>query len=417
MKKIYLLLVCVLMLSAAKTNAQCSMSGRYNSYVFSNYTTTNVSYTNSSDPTITAADSMTIYQPAGDVYTMRPLIIMAHGGSFIGGSRKLDTLSGSPLASVSDPAVDTICLRFVKRGYVTVSIDYRLAASPIDMVLSAASAADVVAKAISDGKAAIRYLSQHAALYGIDTNNIFVGGNSAGAVMYMHIGYLDSVGECTPLMYTALSANGGFDGNSGYPGYTTKAKAVINLAGALASVGLASPGDIPSVNCQGDQDATVPYTCAKALSGSCPDTLCGLGSLAPQYTAMGITHWDLVFPGQGHVPWDGNATMMTSVDSLVNAFLYENVCGGLTSVNSVPTISDVTVYPNPASDVINLHSSDFVSGITMYDQMGRTVIEAEGINKGSYQINTSHLAKGIYFVKVRFMNESNAPMVKQVAVQ
>jgi hypothetical protein len=53
----------------------------------------------------------------------------------------------------------------------------------------------------------------------------------------------------------------------------------------------------------------------------------------------------------------------------------------------------------------------------MYDQMGRLVVQADNINKGSYQVNTSHLAKGLYFVKVWFMNESNAPMVKQVAIQ
>ena len=405
MKKIYLLFVCALLLMSAQANAQCTMAGRYNSYVFSQYDLDSVLYGAYS------ADSMDIYQPHGDTFSKRPVLILGHGGSFIGGSRRLDA------GSNTDPCVDTFCLRFVRRGYVCVSIDYRLT-SALNMI-SAAPAASAVAAAISDGKSAIRYLVQHASTYRIDTNNIFIGGNSAGAVLYMHVGYLDSVGECTPLMATALNANGGFEGNSGnaqaYP--TTKAKGVINMAGALASVAIASPGDIPSVNCQGDQDATVPYTCGLPLSGSCPDTLCGLGSLAPQYVTAGITHWDMVFAGQTHVPWDSNPAMMNSVDSITNAFLYSIVCGNITSVNNVATISDVTLYPNPASELLNIHSSDLVSGITIYDAMGRVVMEQNNINNVNFQANTANLAKGMYLVRISFENDKNAPIVKRVAIQ
>ena len=367
-----------------------------------------------------AADSMTIYQPSGDTYTNRPVILLAHGGSFVGGSRKLDTVQGTTVET--DPCVDTFCLRFVRRGYVTVSIDYRIAASQTKMIASTSfggnpdTPATIVARAISDGKAAMRYLCANAATYKIDTNNMFIGGNSAGAVLFMHIGYLDSVGECTPLMYNALMRSGGFNGNSGYGNYTPKAKGVINMAGGLASVSLVSTGNLPSVNCQGDADNTVPYTCNGALNGL-SDTICGLGSLKPQYVLKGINHWDTVFAAAGHVPWDSDNGMMNSVDSLTNQFLYSLVCPTVNSVNSVPTISDVTIFPNPATDLLNIHSSDFVSAISMYDQMGRIVYEANNINRGSYQINTSRMPKGIYFVKIRFNNDSNAPMVRQVAVQ
>ena len=401
MRKIYLFLVCALVLSVANANAQCSMAGRYNTYVFPNYTMSTVSY-----GTYTA-DSMDIYQPTGDTFSKRPLIILGHGGSFIGGSRKLNDPN-------TDPCVDTFCLRFARRGYVTVSIDYRLTTA-LSMIV-ASSAADAVAKAISDGKAAIRYLVQHAATYKIDTNKIFIGGNSAGAVLYMHVGYIDSVGECNALIDTALVHNGGFDGNSGNPGYTTKAKGVINMAGALNTVTIASVGNLPSVNCQGDQDVTVPYTCGKPLSGSCPDTLCGLGSLAPQYNAVGITHWDMVFPGQAHVPWDGNAAMMNTVDSLTNAFLYSIVCP-VTSVNEIHTNTEVNLFPNPASEVLNMNSTESISGIIMYDQMGRTVLQANGINKTSHELNTSRLAKGLYFIRISFNNENNSPVVRRVAIQ
>ena len=57
---------------------------------------------------------MDIYTPVGDNYTNRPLLIFAHGGSFIGGSK-------------TNPTMVDLCETFAKRGYVTASINYRLA--------------------------------------------------------------------------------------------------------------------------------------------------------------------------------------------------------------------------------------------------------------------------------------------------
>jgi acetyl esterase/lipase len=127
---------------------------------------------------------MDIYQPDGDTYAARPLIILAHGGSFIGGSK------------TDDATVVELCNRFAKRGYVTASINYRLG-TLINLVSSDSTVPmGIVVKAISDGKAAIRYFMKDAATtntYKIDTNNIFVGGNSAGAVLYMHVLYLSNL--------------------------------------------------------------------------------------------------------------------------------------------------------------------------------------------------------------------------------
>ncbi len=83
-----------------------------------------------------------------------PVIVAVHGGGFSKGDK---TEKG--IASM---------LEGVNRGYAVVSINYRL------------SGEAVFPAAISDVKAAIRYIKANAEKYNLDPNNIAMWGNSAG---------------------------------------------------------------------------------------------------------------------------------------------------------------------------------------------------------------------------------------------
>ena len=86
-----------------KSYAQCP-TGRYlYNGLFTSYTMVTDTYS-TVYPTTSAVD---IYQPTGDTMAARPLIILAHGGSFVGGTRN------------DDVTVDSLCVHFAKRGYVT----------------------------------------------------------------------------------------------------------------------------------------------------------------------------------------------------------------------------------------------------------------------------------------------------------
>ena len=403
MRKFYFALVCLFIVAVANVHAQCPV-GRYINEIFPTITKDSVMY---STP---YSLEMDVYQPVGDTLSARPLIILGHGGSFITGNGD----------RTNDLTIDTLCARFARRGYVTVSIDYRT--TDILTMTSADSTLPIteVIKAISDGKAAIRYFVKDAAtsnVYKIDTNNIFIGGNSAGAVLYLHVGYLDSIQECPSYIITAMDANGGFEGNSGNAGYTTKSKAIINLAGGLNELSFIGPGDKPSVNCQGNNDNIVPYDCGYPLIGSVHVNLCGLGQLEAVYDANGIYHMSRIFPGDGHVPWAGDTAKLNTVDSLVTIFLYDLVCTGVLSVNEVSTNTEVTVFPNPANELLNVKSSELVKDITLFDEVGRITFRAKGINRENYEVNTSLLGKGVYFMRISFANENNAPVVKRIAVE
>ena len=118
--------------------------------------------------------TMDIYEPAGDTLTNRPVIVFAHTGSFFSGHNELDDV------------VD-LSISAAKRGYVAVSINYRLGLN----VLSTYSGERAVYRAVQDGGAAIRYLREFPEELGINPDTIFMWGTSAGAFLGIHLSYLE----------------------------------------------------------------------------------------------------------------------------------------------------------------------------------------------------------------------------------
>jgi para-nitrobenzyl esterase len=114
------------------------------------------------------------YEPLGDKLELRPLVIMAHGGSFVGGDRT---------------QTEEFCFDFAKRGYVCANIEYRL----LDMlVLDSIGLTEAVFMAINDMRAAVRFFKEDANKsnsYGTSLDHVFVAGVSAGAIMADHVGF------------------------------------------------------------------------------------------------------------------------------------------------------------------------------------------------------------------------------------
>ena len=166
----------------------CDCTNRYQSEIFDNTNKETVTYSDIHDL------QMDIYTPEGDLCTNRPVLIFAHGGTFIFGNKNNST-------------VVNLCESFAKRGYVTASINYRLAGDIVGFIqqftfyTDTESAYEVVLNAVMDGKAAIRYFRKNVAennnTYGIDVNQIWGGGNSAGGVLFLHAGHVQSKEEFT----------------------------------------------------------------------------------------------------------------------------------------------------------------------------------------------------------------------------
>ena len=247
------LLVLPIILSAQSIG--CDM-GRYTNEVFEDYQVATVSYGRNINAILqNQILDMDIYMPANDDETERPLMIVAHGGSFVTGNRK---------------DMDEFCVRLVKRGFVCATIDYRLWPFLLLGFPDSAKVTQTAFGAVSDMKAAVRYFRQsyeQGNPYGIDTNYISVGGGSAGAITAIHTAYVDPGDDLPEHILAEINAQGGFQGNSGDSinmTYSSRVHSVYNLSGAIFDTSWINPGDVPIFSIQGTDDETVPFAFGKA---------------------------------------------------------------------------------------------------------------------------------------------------------
>lgn len=426
MRKFNFILLAAISFFSASSFAQCA-NGRYASDVYSNVTTTsgvvygaNASYTGT-NTTLT----LDFYEPTGDTASVRPLIIFAHGGSFIGGTSE-------------DIDVVSLCNHFAKKGYACASINYRLGFFPFDSI----NAVRAVSRAVQDMKASIRFFYKDRKdginTFKIDTNNIFVGGSSAGAITALHTAYLDKTCELNAYLTPAAVASlGGIEGNSGNPCYSTKINGVINLCGALAIYGWLEAGDLPVCSMHGTNDGTVQYNRGIVNPGIPLIYLDGSRMVHERAQAVGVTSNFYTWNGAPHVPYAGtSATALAYMDTTVN-FVRDYLVGRLgctetplqtantpaqtatlypysTCTVNVPSVfcaqagidevtEDLThsVYPNPADNFMTIVFADVneTHTVQLLDLSGRVMKSVETSN-AEFTIEKGNLNAGNYILKV-----------------
>lgn len=218
---------------------------------------------------------MDIYKPVGDSNILRPLIIMSHAGSYL--PKGLNTL---PFGNKADSSMVEMCTQFAKRGWVAVSMNYRLGWNPIAPLQEdrAGTIMNAVFRSMQDVKACVRFFRKDAAtdnLYKVDTTKITAGGSNTGGYAALATAYLDKVEEMSlPKFLDSLGNSfinmaviGDFDGEGGmtgvnfynHPGYTSDIQLVLNMGGAIGDTSWMETGDIPVVAFHGILDPTTPY--------------------------------------------------------------------------------------------------------------------------------------------------------------
>jgi acetyl esterase/lipase len=212
-----------------------------------------------------------IYAPRGDKAAKRPAIVWVHGGGFRSGTR------------TSGEIVDQ-AREFAKRGFLNVSIDYRLTAGCAPFT---DECIDGINMAYHDAQAAVRWLRANAGTYGVDVDRIAVSGSSAGGITAYNVAYgSESVGH------------------SGNPGYSSKVRAAVSLSGASLTTTPAK-GDPPTFDMHGDADTIVPLSWNDST----------LAAAAKYDLVAERTVWK----GDGHVPYGEHRTEI--IDQTRN-FLY-----------------------------------------------------------------------------------------------
>jgi acetyl esterase/lipase len=196
---------------------------RYRDPVFADVTVTNgVSYGTATNLAGEQVDlQLDVYQPTGDTVTNRPAVVWVHGGSFCCGDR------------TSGEIVDE-ATTFAKKGYVNVSIEYRLEQPGCSGNFS--NCVDAIREATEDAQTAVRFLRTNAQTYGVDPDRIAIGGSSAGAITALNV-----------------AASTSEDPAAGV-------RAAVSISGAQIVAGTISAGDAPILDFHCTTDPLVNYS-------------------------------------------------------------------------------------------------------------------------------------------------------------
>lgn len=326
-----------------------------------------------------------IYEPGGDEAEARPLVIMAHGGSFIGGDRSQTA---------------EFCVDFARRGYVVANIEYRL----IDaLVTDSTGMFEAVIMAINDMRAAVRFFKEdtdNANKYRIDPESVFVAGVSAGAIMASHIGFMDPLDEIPEYIQSIMEKHGGFEGNSSNnTQYASNVQGTLNYSGGLIRISMVDGDDAPVYSAHDDLDPIVP--CSYSTSKAIPFPVFIYGSCDIRTAANELNlnnELYLVPESTDHVSYFYTEDSKKQVLQESAAFLKSIICNQTGSSEEDWPKPDISVHPNPFKNILYISSGKRIRSITVTNLMGQLLVTQH--NPPANQLDLGHLQVGIYLIRI-----------------
>lgn len=345
------------------------------------------------------------YEPANDTMAHRPLVITVFGGAFVAGNR-----SWCDMEAFGDS--------LSHYGYAVASIDYRLL--PIYRITET-NFIRAGYMAAQDVSAAVRFFKGNCDLYGIDTNRIFVLGNSAGTIASMYFLWMDD--EERPEETFEDDGWLGIGGHSdlgnihttGFPEYLSYSPRIAGLIaqwGGVMDTNIISNDDTtPVCLIHGTADETVPYEYGAPYGESflgittlvLPD-LYGSYYLDQRLTSLDVEHELHTFEGKEHCFYiEGTTTLLPEeLDTCFRIALrfMTNIMFDNTSPEGVRDMDDesILVFPNPVEDYIYLQIEDNQSDFSceLYDIQGKRLIKQDNASS----INVSSLPSGTYILQI-----------------
>ena len=336
------------------------------------------------------------YEPQNDTLSARPLVITVFGGAFVAGSRDYADMVA-------------YCTRLAQHGYAAASIDYRLLSL---WNINATSLIRDAYMAAQDVSSAIRFFKYHCDEYRIDTEQIFLLGNSAGSIAILCELFMD---EDERPAETFEEPDLGPLHSSGFEEYAGVSPAV---AGAIPQWGgvmdldvISEEEYVPLCMIHGTEDTNVPYDSGYCYNGMLPGVMpymYGSHPIAGRLDEIGITDYEFhPFEGEGHafyfVP-----LLYTLIEekfdacfSITRDFLFNH----LKFPTSIPEMAEmmVQVYPNPAKSLVTIRfgeaSHDKTSSIVVTDITGR-IMFSESQTSSSFTMDVSNWPSGMYVIRL-----------------
>jgi hypothetical protein len=404
---------------------------------------------------------MDVYLPTGDVSTSRPVILLSHAGSYLP-----NTLTGVPFGTKDDSCMIELCTRFAKRGFVAVSFEYRKGWNPQgNQETRTSTIVQAVYKGAHDAKSAIRFLKANASTYGINPNQIILGGSNSGAYHALLAGNLNKPSELgifkfldgngNPMIDTTLWGN--FDGANGAlsnyntPGQSSAFQMVLSLGGCVGDTSWVDPGEVPVIAFHGVNDGGSPYHTGIVYTGAGGVPIIEVSgpgdymplidgynnnagidvpapcNQGPASTNATIYQGNYPFYGAGFEPWGwydttfaGNpsasrARASAYIDTIMSYVadrayrLFINPNYDCTTVGMASNNSNISLdlFPNPANTSVTIKLNDFSNTITsvgLYNISGQLVRQHPADNSNTLNIERKNLDTGMYFVNIKLSN-------------
>ena len=345
------------------------------------------------------------YEPANDTMAHRPLVITVFGGAFVAGNR-----SWCDMVAFGDS--------LSHYGYAVASIDYRLL--PIYRITET-NFIRAGYMAAQDVSAAVRFFKGNCELYGIDTNRIFILGNSAGTIASMYFLWMNDEERPEETFeddgWLGIGGHSDLGGihTTGFPEYLSYSPRIAGLiaqwGGVLDTIIIAEDDNTPVCMIHGTADETVPYEYGAPYGESflgvttlvLPD-LYGSYYIDKRLTSMGVEHELHTFEGKEHCFYiEGTTTLLPEeLDTcfrIALKFMTKTMFGNPVPEGISPTENEpLLVFPNPVEDCIHLQMENGHSyfACELYDMQGRRLLRAE--NETTIRVN--HLSAGTYILQI-----------------
>jgi dienelactone hydrolase len=418
--------------------------------------------------------TLDLYKPKGDNNCLRPIMVLVHGGDWIGGSKE-------------DGDLVYMSREFARKGWVVANINYRLGthkatsyqmyalcnntiSQPCSYICDSSEIYRANFRAMQDAKGVIRFMKSRNGIDSSDINNVFIAGESAGGFVSLAAAFTDSTNEkpadcfsiaaapnpdaslipygCIPALNSLLRPDlGDIEGDLHLGFYNSKVKGVGNFYGGVLDLNLLHQySDTPVVYLfhQGS-DIIVHYNYGPLLgriSWECyaQTNLCqsyyfypggygsegirqyfvSLGSASPVYQAEIVSNYSYLNNclSNGHSIDNIQLRMQNMTDFFADKISASgnNPAGNCLSfgIENMLDNSAFTIYPNPSEDVIILHSTENIldEQIKIFDAVGHCVFE-DSFSGHIKNLNVKGLSDGVYFINVNGGNTVNLRFIKR----
>ena len=264
-----------------------------------------------------------VYQPENDTIGKRPLLLFIHGGAFFFGDKE-------------NKLQQVITEYAVKRGFMVAAINYRLGTS-----ITPGSIERTIYRDVQDTRAALRYLMNRKDVFGIDENQIYLSGSSAGGIISLTTAFMDSYEVYSSTgsgLFNQRENLGGLDDSGNTLKNSFKIAGVASMWGGVTNLAILN-NNIPTLLIHGTADDVIPCDEGLPLKNFMPDFIhrvlsrfgkCyGSDPIYHRLRSLDIPVKYVPFPGEGHDLYiESDESLNNNIDIIcdeLGEFLYDNI--------------------------------------------------------------------------------------------